>query len=214
MGPHGGTLTGHAVFFQAPLGSCTTSTIASFGSLLNTVGYYIEDGSDDTLRPPTMSGAAKIRYRLFEFTEPAENLSVYKLTSGSTAYSGQDWYTTPLATTAYSHRLADNIVALLFQAEYNDAAGNTVSGYEYSSAPRGAASQPIEENNLPQVVGVTMIAVDEPAGRRIQDERIKLPDAVDDTSLKMLETMLQAQRLNYRMFSTTVIIGPAKWSAK
>ena len=113
-----------------------------------------------------------------------------------------------------SRRLADNIVALLFQAQYQNASGTPTAAFSYSSAPRGAATQPIEENNLPPTVRVTMIALDEPSARRVAEESITLTDATDDTSLASLEKNLTDNRLNYRKFQSTVSIGPSKWSSR
>lgn len=209
----GSVMIGQAVFFQAPIGSSTTSTLSSMNSLLNTVGYFIEKGPDTNLRPATVN-ATKIRYRLFELTEPTENLTIYNLTSGSSTYNGNAWFTTPLATNAYSHRLADNIVALLFQAQYNDASGSLIQAYRYSSAPSGSATQAITENNLPPNVRVTMIAVDEPSARRIAEQNILLTDAQDYPSLGALEKDLLNKKLNYRKFESTLPIGSAKWSAQ
>ena len=214
--PRGGTMVGNAVFFQAPLGKSDTTTLAGLNSLLNTVGFFIEKGDDSTLRPPTVN-AAKTRYRLYELTEPTENLTIYTKTSGTPSYNLTDWFTTPLANTAYSRRLADNIVALLFQAQYQDANGTPTSAFNYTSAPTSAgssANQTITENNLPPNVKVTMIAVDETSARRIKEENITLTDATDGTKLAQLEKDLNDKRLNYRKFESAVSIGPAKWSSK
>ena len=212
--PGGGTMVGNSVFFQAPLGKSETNSLAGLNSLLNTTGFYIKKSDDSALRPATVS-ASKTRYRLFELTEPAESLTIYSLTSGNATTTSTAWFTTPLAAPGNSHRLADNIVALLFQAQYKDASGTPTAAFNYSSAPRGTASQPIEENNLPPNVRVTMIALDETSARRVVDDpNIILPDATDDTSLAILEQYLTDNRLNYRKFQSTVSIGPSKWSSR
>ncbi|MEI6337621.1 MAG: prepilin-type N-terminal cleavage/methylation domain-containing protein [Verrucomicrobiota bacterium] len=236
-GPRGGTLKGGAIFFQAPIGQ---STNTGRNSLLNTVGFFIEQGSDLSMQPtpvnPTQDPAkAKIRFRVYEMLEPSENLTIYSLTSGSANYQGSLWFTKPVANTAYSHRLADNIVALLFRADYTDKSGNSVNSYGYTSAPKrplaslnlNPLSQPIEENNLPPNIHVTMIAVDEISGRRIKDLNITLPDPQYDTTdpansvdpadplgLPYFEKQLLANHLNYRKFESTVKIGSSKWSTK
>jgi uncharacterized protein (TIGR02599 family) len=210
--PGGGTMVGNSVFFQAPLGK--SDTLSGLNSLLNTTGFYIKKSDDSALRPATVS-ASKTRYRLFELTEPAENLTIYSLTSGNATTTSTAWYTTPLAVTGNSRRLADNIVALLFQAQYQNASGTPTSAFNYTSTPRGLSSQPIEENNLPPTVRVTMIALDETSARRVVDDpNITLPDATDDTSLATLEQYLTIKGLNYRKFQSTVSIGPSKWSSR
>jgi uncharacterized protein (TIGR02599 family) len=209
---HGGATKGQAVFFQAPLGQVNSAALTGMNFLLNTVGYFIEKGSDESMRPPTVTGPAKNRYRLYEMVEPSENLTVYSLTSENAAYSGSNWFTVPLVA-ANSHRLADNIVALLFRADYTD--GSTPkSVFTYTSAPKVATTQAIEENNLPPSVRVTMVAVDESSARRIQDFNLTLTDAQDDAGLVTLEGELIANHLNYQKFESSVKIGPSKWSSK
>ena len=210
--PHGGTMAGESAFFQAPLGK--SDTVSGLNSLLNTIGYFIERGGDSSLRPPTVTTAEKTRFRLFELIEPTENLTIYSLTSGNSTYTGTAWFTTPLAIAAYSHRLADNIVALVFQAQYTTANSIATNSFNYTSTPQGASTQAIEENNLPPNVRVTMIAVDEISARRIADQNLALTDATNDTLLAALEKQLADNHLNYRKFESTVSIGPAKWSAK
>ena len=113
-----------------------------------------------------------------------------------------------------SHRLADNIVALVFQAQYIAANAAPTNSFDYSSSPQGNTSQAIEENNLPPNVRVTMVAIDENSARRIQDLGLSLTDAKNDADLGTLETELKNNNLNYRKFESDVSIGPAKWSAK
>lgn len=209
--PGGGTMVGNSVFFQAPLGK--SDTLSGLNSLLNTTGFYIKRSDDSALRPATVP-TSKTRYRLFELTEPSENLTIYSLTSGNATTASTAWFTTPLAAPGNSHRLADNIVALLFQAQYKDADGKPIAKFNYSSAPRGEETQPIEENNLPPNVRVIMIALDEPSARRVADENITLTEATDKDSLESLEKNLTDNRLNYRKFESTVSIGPAKWSSR
>ncbi|MEI8340870.1 MAG: prepilin-type N-terminal cleavage/methylation domain-containing protein [Verrucomicrobiota bacterium] len=234
--PHSnGTMKGLAVFFQAPVGSATGNNLSGMNYLVNTIGYYVEKGSNAGMIPipPLTTNFAKDRYRVYEMIEPTENLTIYSLTSGTANYPGKDWFTTPLAsgTGAYSCRLADNIVALLFRADYRDKIGATgTNKYAYDSTPqpRPLTSQPIEENNLPPNIHITMIAVDEISGRRITDQSIPLTDAQNDnpdplsgsgppqdpSSLSYLEKQLIDNHLNYRKFESTIKIGSSKWSSQ
>jgi len=216
--PRGGTPRGQAVFFQAPLGLSGNASLSGLNTLLNTTGYFLASGGDAALRPPTITAIKgpqeKIRHRLFEMTEPSGNLTVYRYTSGNASYSGNAWFTTPLAEVANTSRLADNIVALLFRAEYTTANGSATNSFHYSSAPSGGSSQDIKENNLPPTVRVTMVAVDEVSAARIQETGLALEDARDDAGLKRLEEQLIASRLNYRKFESSVRIGPSKWSTR
>jgi len=250
FGPRGGTFVGQSVFFQAPIGSSTSTMNTGMGSLLNTVGFYIEAGSDLSLLPSTISTTGtRNRYRLYEMVEPTDNLTVYSKTSGSANFEGTSWLSTPMSTGAnvtksnasgtYTHRLADNVVALLFRADYTDSSGNPAQQHFYSSAPHrplvSGTIQPIEENNLPPSVHVTMIAVDEISGKRIAALEAKngkkpgqfLPDPQCDTTdpanpldpsvttgLPYFEAQLKLNGLNYIKFESTVKIGASKWSSK
>jgi len=107
----------HSVFFQAPLGFVTSGTYSQLKGLLNTWGYFVQFGSDASLRPPfinsmtngnqqsTNQPALRYRFRLMELMQPSESLTVYKYTNGETVYSGggisntyngQSWYINPL----------------------------------------------------------------------------------------------------------------------
>ena len=214
--PRNGDFKGQTVFFQAPLGQTDTNTLSGLDSLLNAVGYFIEKGTDSTLQPAPVSSAgvaAKDRYRLYECVQPTESFSVYGLTSGAATNNSTTWVNDAL-TANNSYPLAENIVALVFSAIYPDASGNWQTNATFSSAPRNQATQPIEENNLPPKVMVSMIAVDEPSASRINDMGLTLPDPLTHQDLATLEQELVSRNLNYRRFESIVTIGPSKWSAQ
>ncbi len=56
--PRGGTLHGVAVFFQAPTGVVRTPGFDGMDKLLNTIGFFLEQGSDATLLPSTIQPSA------------------------------------------------------------------------------------------------------------------------------------------------------------
>ena len=214
--PRGGGMKGQAVFFQAPLGKTDTDTLSGLDSLLNTVGYYIEKGGDSALQPAPVRNAgvpSKDRYRLYECVQPTEDFSVYSLTSGAATNNSTTWVNDAL-TANNSYPLAENIVALVFSAIYPDASGNWQTNATFSSAPRNQAAQPIEENNLPPKVRVSMIAVDEPSAMRIDDSGLTLTDPLTHEDLAALEQELVDGNLNYRRFESIVTIGPSKWSTQ
>ncbi|MGK0188463.1 MAG: hypothetical protein ACI9R3_004274 [Verrucomicrobiales bacterium] len=85
-GPEG-SRPGHAVFFNAPLGftAATTATgrplYSNMDMLLNSWGFFVEFSSDENDRPSFLNRDNKIkkrmRYRLMEFRQPSESLSIY-----------------------------------------------------------------------------------------------------------------------------------------
>lgn len=247
----------HAVFFQAPFGFVSDTTAYSrMENLLNTWGYFVQFGSDSLLRPPFVTQQVvplRNRFRLMEMMEPAEYLTLYPEevnVGGSSQYSVRTWFSTPFGkpTGAFVRQavLAENIVALVLlpklapfdqtAGNYND--GSLAPGYLYDSTGTGMSTTRDRnlnpKNQLPPVVQVTIVAVDEGSFSRFQKAtNTTMPTSlglaglftgVGDTSdpvkpglakdLQTLETNLQTSKppLTYRIFTTNVSIKAAKWS--
>lgn len=222
--------------------------------LLNTWGFYVEFGDDANSRPPFVNTPKKYRFRLTEMMEPSETLSLYKYTSGldpsgqpkNLTYTSRSWIIDPLSATTVSKRpIADNIMALVLlpkltpsdQKQGNYADGALAPEYFYSSTGKdtnGGTLTTVGDpnlnpiNQLPPVVQVTMVAVDETSYKRYQrdqnqpDLTSKLFKTVGSTldktkdgyakDLDTLQQTLTANKLTSRIFSTNVSIKAAKWS--
>ena len=236
----------HAVFFQAPLGYVEDGNYRGMENLLNTCGYYVQLADDGNTRPPFLnslaSPAKRTRFRLMELLEPSENLTVFKHTSGEPGYRASEWYTTPLATGSYSHVLADNVIALVMVPKdpppwpQQPVSSPLAASYSYSSAPvdwppTSTAPQLKTDNQLPPLIEVTMVSIDEASAQRLQTlgsdpvETLGLRSLFADPGdladpaqpglakdLKALETTLQSLKLTYRIFTSEVSIRGAKWS--
>jgi uncharacterized protein (TIGR02599 family) len=178
----------HAIFFQAPLGNFANSppAAANLVQMMNTCGYYIEWNSDVNLGviPTFISSAIYIprwRFRLMEMVEPSDSLTIYTKTSGGTTasnswtYTGKDWFQTPYKNSNF-RPIADNIILLAFlpmvapqnalspPGGYADGTSTDLApNYIYDTAPiQAAGSTPlVSQNQLPPMVQVLMIAVDE-----------------------------------------------------
>jgi len=233
----GGTPVTHSIFFQAPLGYVSDSTYNRMENLLNTCGYYVVLASDTTTRPSFLTLPAHTRFRLMELSEPAESLSIYTYTSGSAGYTGNAWFSTPLGVSGNSHVIADNVIALVLLPKLSGNSGASLtSNYTYSSAPVNypyvTGTQTANENQLPPLVQVTMVAIDEVSAARLEtisngDQIAELGLAslfqtvgslTDPTvvpgyanDLQTLTNKLQSLHLNYRVFNTEVSIRGAKW---
>ena len=221
---------GQAVFFQAPLG--VVDDVKDFGeldNLLNTWGYYLEYNKE--LRPdPIENMGAKAppqryRYRLMELMEPSNSLSIY-----SAGTSAKDWYMKPFQRTpSVSHVLAENVIQLVLlpRLTKNDDPQNKTPlspAYRYDSySATGTGNDPRWANQLPPVIQVTMVALDEAsASRAIRGSAAPAFDALlkgsftsaikYDDDLLALQTGLANQKLNYRVFTTNVSIRGARWS--
>ena len=238
----------HAVFFQAPLGFVSDTTKYSrMENLLNTWGYFIQFGDDSAYRPSFVTKQLvpyRARFRLMEMMEPSETLSLYPEelnAGGNSLYTTRSWYLNPFSVTSRPPRVvAENIVALVLlpkltpldqkAGNYND--GSLAPGYLYDSINSNADPNLNSKNQLPPVIQVTMVAVDETSFSRFQKTSASLPafglsglfTTVGDTSdptksglakdLQTLQTTLQNSKpaITYRVFSTNVSIKAAKWS--
>lgn len=164
-------------------------------------------------------------------------------------YNTMEWFTVPYAATApYSmatrpvRALAENVVAMVLLPKLSpaDIASLNQSGGSYSDsslAPSylydttGTGMNTLSDanlnplNQLPPIVQVTMVAVDEASFSRYQAGAATrpAPDPLysncpfNDSSrysdnLQQLEMNLRSSRLNYRVFTTNVSIKAAMWS--
>jgi len=177
-----------AVFFTAPLG--IVSNMALYGhlpSLLNVCGYYVQWTNKDLERPsvPGLSTTGIYRFRLMQFVQPAESMSIYSQTipfsSSNTngnypAFSlvtGTSWQNTALS--AYPsgiHPLANNVAALLLLPATNttDATGTLAPGYLYNSESATApATTPAltSVNRTPPVMRIVMYTIEEKSALRL-----------------------------------------------
>ncbi|CAN5687440.1 hypothetical protein BH09VER1_BH09VER1_03690 [soil metagenome] len=225
-----------AVFFQTPAGE-TGKTYEALNELLNACGYFIQFGSDASTnslsgRPAFLDGEGiplRYRYRLMELSVPSENLKIYSGTSDPKA-----WYTAPLAQTPPSARvLAENVVALVilpkkadWEEKKDDLAGlpRISPDYEYDTRTAwSGTSQPIAMNQLPPMVKVVMVAIDETSAKRWQSDlttppSLGLPSNIFtqpsqlEADLKTLQSKLQAKNLNYRVFQTEIPLRTSRWT--
>jgi len=145
----------HAVFFQAPIGYTANSDYQGLNHLLNTWGYYIEFGSDQTSTPTFFQSlsyyAPRYRYRLMEMMEPSEDMTLYKHTSGYKTvpppttgsvlncenYTTGEWYQDALNLSPVpAHVLAENVIALILSPQISPTdVANGGPPFVYSIAP-------------------------------------------------------------------------------
>lgn len=229
--------TTHAVFFQAPAGESATGR--SLQNLLNSFGFFVELGDDSRFLPGVLdSSHARERFRLLQFTEPTETLSVYGWTGANPLDRGRGWFQDALNSGAGVSIVAENVIALVLlpmlsrqdQEVDGYTAGSLAPDYSYDSTAANADPALNPRHQLPPVVKVTLIALDETsAARMTNSERGELKGLLDglfssvgDTEdagrpgfardLKRVEDFLAERGLNFRVFQTHVPIKTAKWS--
>jgi len=208
-----------ALFFQAPMNFGTNDAAAALpaSGTLNALGFYIRYSDDVDGRPPNVSPtqpAPRSRFRLMQYLQPSDDLDVYRDGSGNA------WFLPGLSTN--SHLLAENIVALVVLPKLPDEQGAApdalAPGYEYNSRTNWTAgTQPVQMHQLPPVVRVVMVAIDERSAQRdptlgASFQNLFQNPAQFTNNLATVETTLRNARANYRIFQTDVPVRSAKWS--
>jgi len=238
--PGGARWPTHGIFFQAPLGAAQPgqTDLSGLNSLLNTWGYFIEFGSDAAFRPAILDGRVepRFRFRLFQFIEPADQMLLYKETSGQDAtgkpraalYNGTEWFRTGLAKADASrpvHLLGSNIIALVILPKLSgqeDPTGRALApDYLYDTTVSRPSPGINPRNQLPPLVQITMVVLDDASAARLENGST-MPDFGLDTlfgnaasledDIASLEGNLRDQHLSYRIFTATVALKEAKWS--
>ena len=219
---------GQAVFFQAPLGyAANRSTHSGLDSLLNSIGYFVSFASDRDLGtvPPHVKNRDTYRYRLMQLQVATENNDIYA--------GGSNWYDDYLNSSDPENRpqpIGNNIVGLFLLAEDPDPTSPLQSEYEYDSTKDAntfsSGRQPFYANQLPPVVRVTMVAIDEESAKRLEDGSSppsQIAQALEGkfTSPGSYETDIQRLKesfnditppVNYRIFSSLVPLRASKWT--
>jgi len=221
----------NAVFFQTPGGYSASSSFKGLDTLLNVCGFYVRYDKDSA-KPAFFSSipnapADRYRYRLYEFLQPSEQFKVFDTYSSDKAEgSSMAWFKDPLSSGAVApSQIAENIVALVVLPKISDqdkvnAGGAFFSAYEYDSRDTTNTST---LNQLPPLVDVVMVAIDENSARRIEDGSappnfgvgglFKDPSKLDG-DLKSLESTLVERNIRYQVFRTTVALRNSKWSSQ
>lgn len=223
-----GAYFGNAVFFQAPAqynpGSTGSNQIANgnLSGLLNACGFYIEYASDKdkSWLPDHIASSGRQRFRLMQWLQPAADLSIY-----SPGVSGSGWIPADFSATALP--AAENVFLLLIVPEEPEPLTQATlpDRYLYDSRENATADpQPITAHQLPPVLRVIMVAMDESSAERLGD-RLKstveeslegLFEATPSThlhaDLKELEERLTDSGIHYRIFSSAIPMTEAKWS--
>lgn len=255
-GPYSQFSPGHAIFFQAPLGFTQDSAdgAVNLDNTLNAMGYFVEFGSDADFLPAFLSGSVdpRYRYRLMQFFQPTEEMAVYTENWGSRANGTKAaWFATPLALPLKGASkvrpagvIAENVLYLVLRAKRSDkeyAAANPkptpiAPNYTYDSrplpviAPSDAAKYP-SRHQLPPLVAVTLVAIDETSAARLADRFGSTPPlqalgidnlfqttadtndpAAYQADLDTLKQTLAANNVTFRIFETEVMLRSSKWT--
>jgi uncharacterized protein (TIGR02599 family) len=215
--------TGCAVFFQAPVSYTAQTNLAVLEGSLNTCGFFVSFGADPSI-PSFASAKQSYRYRLMNLIVPTENNSIYANINSLDNSFG--WFNDHVAQSTFP--VAENVIALVIRPEAPD---NPMQfgGLEYNSLTKWKEyPQPNSANQLPPILNVSMVAIDERSALRI--EKGDTPPAVISGALQNFQSLLQsnpsdisgaldslgsaltANKINYRVFSSKVPLRESKWT--
>jgi uncharacterized protein (TIGR02599 family) len=235
----------HGIFFQAPVGYVADSTqYGVLDHLFNTWGFFLELNSSHETLPRFLEKTIedRKRFRLMEVMDPTEQLAVYEFQQpGAT-----EWFA-PLLSGPHrkSRPLADNVVALVvlprlaLADEEAQASQKRLSmlapGYRYDSTQTNKDPVLNPKHQLPPIVQIVMVAIDEPSAERLAREYAEhpshgilygdlftRPERLEDNPAtkepndgdveKFTSHLTNDLKATWRVFSTNVSIRGAKWS--
>lgn len=208
-----------SLFFQSPEAVSSTPAFDQTQGLLNACGFYVEFGSDKSAvanhwTRPNHVTAERSRYRLMQSVQPADDLAVFNSTDGS-------WTN---GVTASAWPLADNVIALIVEPREELTSANSIApNYNYDSRN----GTPIQKAQLPPIVQLTMVVIDEASASRLNPPGASgMPSVISNAlsgkfsdvskyqdDLQRLETALTTARIKYQVFTSTVMLRESKWSS-
>ena len=210
---------GDAVFFQRP------GRDGDLQRAMQACGFFVQFGGDEVWRPTFLTALpSNRRLRLLQFHQPAENLTLFQptavigeasrlsqLTSRSDLYN---WFVQPLSDTgAFKSSVsvvAENVVAMIVQASPSAQRCYDSRRFQWEA---GSAEAALSRHQLPDMMDVTLVMVDEAGWARLaQDEAESLAAVVMSfvkaqswqpetlqKSLDGLQALLQNHRLSTRI---------------
>lgn len=212
---------GGGIFFTAPFDFDTGSMNPATGGQLNAIGYFVRFSADSSL--PSFITNNPARYRLFQLLQPTTELKVM-----NSNFPGNQWFTSDANASPPKNcfPLAPNIVAFAVLPKLSDrenpSPDSLTGNFTYDtriSWPSGA--QPTSMHQLPPVVTVVMVAIDEASALRVAGQSdlgfdpatIFSQTSQLETNLDTISTELSKKNLNFRIFRAEIPIRTAKWSA-
>jgi len=217
--------TTQVIFFQAPLGRTTETAVRGLPQILNACGYFVQFNDSLSFRPPgalPQSIPGRKRFRLMEWTQDSSELTVQ-------SSAGNAWLQ---SAGSRARPMAENVIALIIRAKFSrfDTSDENVlaPAYRYNSRESRAFSGGGISGNtlhqLPPVLQLTMVAIDERSAVRLEQQNGNAVPAglftgapftlasAYQSDMERLEANLVAARLDYRIFSATILIRGAKWN--
>jgi len=213
---------GGGIFFTAPFDFDPSTTNPATSGQLNGIGYFVRFTNDPSL--PDFITNNPPRYRLFQFLQSTASLKVMNANFPNNA-----WFTSDVNVSSNTYPLAANIVAFAVLPKLSERENTNLDSltpdFSYDSrTPWTGTRQPTNMHQLPPVVRVVMVALDETSATRLQNGSSAPalgfdPATVFDTaanleaSLDTIAARLTEKNLKFRIFRADIPIRAAKWSA-
>ena len=233
---------GQGVFFQAPLGF--SGQYRNLNNLFNGRGYFVAFGSDKKFKPSFVDSEDRYRFRLMEFRPRAEDNQIFedgrKGRENKGAQIFDAWFKQSLSGIgegdfeSHLNPIAENILTLVISPRDSLEVGSASRNATYSRiAPNYRFDSNSSEEDfsdfsqqIPPLVRVTMVAIDEAAAVRYSDSGGTMPaelmaplsglfkntDSYDDDIQKLTDA-LNELKVSHKVFSSMVMLRSAKWSS-
>lgn len=216
-----GTALSHGVFFQAPLGLATTADLQNASALLSAVGYFIAYG-DSPDRPAILATLtpSRYRFRLFQFLQPREEMSVYARTidssgipTANTSFKTTEWFSGDVGSMKNCRVVAENVIALVLLPL--PPSGTAPITYLWNSRDQ---TTPDTTHRLPSVMRVLMVAIDEKSAASLGNTATPptlIPTTLFQDPAKFADDRVELEnhlgqftpKLNYEVFTTEVAVS-------
>lgn len=219
------TNPGHAVFFQALLGF--SAAYPNLPTALNARGYFVQFGNDASYVPDFVASRSspKYRYRLMEYAPTTEHNKIY---DSNTIDTQGDWFQDALPAGNDTRPIAENVVALYLSPKrpIQDKTGDPrdiAPKYFYDSTkPAGTSTGTVGSYELPPEIEIVMVVLDEASAFKLATEKgsaapLRFSGFTSATNqefrsdLSAMEKTLIDEKVNYRIFSSTVALSNSKW---
>ena len=212
---------GGAIFMTVPFDYESNNTNDYSSGQLNGIGYFVRF-TTNSLRPAGVTNNPH-RYRLMQFLQPTEQLMVMNTTNTA-------WFTNNVNANTNIFPIADNVVAFAVLPKLSDRestnAGILATNFSYDTRMTwSSGAQPTNMHQLPPVVQVIMVVLDESSAKRIENgpteptaalgfdpASVFTSPATLETDLGTISSNLSTKRLNYRIFRSEIPIRSAKWT--
>lgn len=230
---------GKAIFFQAPLGF--SGEYRNLNNLFNGRGYFVAFGSDKRFKPSFVEAPDRYRFRLMEFRPPAESNQVFEDGAQERALGEPqdftEWFKQGLTVgegnfESHLNPLAENILTLVVSpreslesttASRRETTSRIAPDYVFDSNDSDEGREAFAQQ-IPPLVRVTMIAIDETAAIRFESGSTppgELFQVVDgkfrrteqySEDVQAISDALDQLGVSHKVFSALVMLRSSKWS--